>query len=130
MIGPSLTTSYYSASDVQTLADYVKFRLFATVIDPYLEVTMYDPLLLGFMGKVTTLQFIPAAIDYWGDQLISESTTGTNETVTRADPRPQLLELQKRLDAEVKAEWRSMSAEYTFRIWNSGGYTWYRRGIP
>lgn len=113
--------SYYTQSDVQSLADYVKFRLFGTVVQAAAEASLYDPLLLNFVGKLTTLQFIPAAVDYWGDQLIQESTTGTNENVTYPDRRPELWRVFDSLRAEVNGEFSEMAEKYGFIIYGGAG---------
>ncbi len=94
----------YSTSDVQALADYVKFRLFSTVVAAGAESSFYDPRVVGFLGKVTTLQFLPAAIDFWGTQLESKQTTGTNESLTYRDNIESLWRLFDELTAEVAKE--------------------------
>lgn len=119
MVG--ISSSYYGATEIQGLADYVKYRLFATVVAASAEASVYDPLLLTFLGKLTTLQFIPAAVDYWGDQLLQESTTGTNETIMYPDRRQELWKLFDVLRAEVKEDYSEMSEIYGFRIYGTRG---------
>lgn len=85
-----VTNNYYNATDLQALADTVQFRLFATVSGATLEDSVFTRTELDLLGTVTTLQFIPAAIDYWGDVLQSEGTSGTEENVTFFDRRPEL----------------------------------------
>src|ERR1043166_9275502 len=80
MIGPSESSSYYSLADLQTLVEYVELRLFATKADVTAEESVWTPLQLDFIGKVATVKFIPAAIDYWMDQQEQVQATGTNET--------------------------------------------------
>jgi hypothetical protein len=110
------TNPYYSIADVQGLADYVQFRLFATVAGATNEATRYDLRLQEFIGKLTTLQFIPAAVEYWGDQLLSQSTTGTSEVVTYGDRRADLWKVFDRLQTQVQAEWNSMAGTYGFQV--------------
>jgi len=117
MVG--VTNSYYDQTDLQGLADYVKFRLFATVVEAIAEATVYDPLLLDFVGKLTTLQFIPAAVDYWGDQLLQETTTGTSEVISYPDRRDGLWKIFDELRAEVQQQEDSMSCTYGFQIYGS-----------
>lgn len=119
MVG--VTNSYYGMTDLQKLADYVKFRLFGTTVSALAEATVYDPLLVNFIGKLTTLQFIPAAVDYWGDQLIQETTTGTNETVTYPDRRRELWTVFDRLRQEVHNEYSELAEVYGFRIYGAQG---------
>lgn len=79
----------------------MKFRLFATVIPATLEATTYNPLLLDYAAKCVVLQVIPAGADYWSDQLVSETTTGTNESVSFPDRIGSLWRIHARLLAEV-----------------------------
>lgn len=109
-------TSVYTVSDVQALADSVKFRFMSTVVAATEEAMLYDLKLLDFLGKVTCLQFIPAAIDYWGDELISETTTGTNEVVTFPDRVRGLQEIYDILKAQVAADYPIVSTTYGFKI--------------
>lgn len=95
MVG--ITNSYYGASELQALANYVQFRLYATTPGSAQEAAVWDPKETELLGMLTTLQFIPAAIDFWGDQLSSESTTGTNENVSYFDRRPDLWRVYARI---------------------------------
>lgn len=85
------TNSYdFSITELQGMADFVQYKLFSTVPGSANEATVWNPNELELNGVMTTLQFIPAAIDYWGNVLASESTTGTNENVAYFDRRPDL----------------------------------------
>jgi hypothetical protein len=96
------SNAYYGITQLQALADYVQFRLFATVPGAGNEAAVWSDLTKReFIGKVTTLQFIPAAVDFWGDQLDSESVQGPSENVSYRDPRPDLWKLFEKLQAEV-----------------------------
>jgi hypothetical protein len=93
-----VTNSYdYTIDDLQTLADYVQFRFFSTIAGVTNESSAYNPLEAEFLGVLTTLEFIPAAIDYWGDQLASESTSPTTESVSYFDRRADLWKVYDRL---------------------------------
>ena len=114
--------AYYGITELQGVADYVKFRLFGSAAVPAAsEASTYDPLLTDYLGKLTTLQFIPAAIDFWGDQLIQEQTTGTNESVTYPDRREGLWKVFERIRAEVKDDYNEMAETYGFKIYGAGG---------
>ena len=95
------TNSYYSLSDLQATADFIQTRLFSTVVGATAEASAYDIEQRELLGMLTTLQFIPAAVEYWGDQLQSESTTGTHEVVTWFDRRDQLWKLFEKLAKEA-----------------------------
>ena len=93
----------FSATDLQALADFVKFRLFGTVVPEADEATQYGDILLTFLGKLTTLQYIPAAIDYWDSRLASEVVPG--EVQQFRDHLSGLQALFKMLSDEVAADW-------------------------
>jgi len=100
----SATNSYdYTQEDIQNLADYVKFRLYNTVVAEASEAVIYNPKEQRLLGILTTLQFIPAAVDYWGDQLSSEQTSGTSESQNFFDHRNDLWKIFDRLTTEANA---------------------------
>lgn len=100
----AVTNSYYSLSDLQALADFVQFRLYNTVADVDDEATVWNLNERQLLGALTTLQFIPAAIDYWGDQVSSFSgnTGSRNESESYFDRREELWKLFEKLQDEVK----------------------------
>jgi hypothetical protein len=108
MIGPSEQTDYYSLADLQALADYVQQRLFATVAGITNEATVFDIRHVEFLGKVTTLRFIPAAIDYWMDQSETVQTHGPEETINFPARIAHLREVFQRLSADVADEWNDV----------------------
>ncbi len=97
------TNSYYSLEELQNLADFVKFRLYNTVVAELSEAVVYNPKEQRLLGVLTTLQFIPAAIDFWGDSLASTATTGTHESDSFFDHRPDLWKIFDRLTIEAQA---------------------------
>jgi hypothetical protein len=98
------TGSLFATGDLQALADYVKFKLFATVVSEQDEALIYDPVLRQFIGKLTTIQFIPAAIDFWDSQLAQKNTTGTAEVITYRDHLAGLKHLFDELSQQVAEE--------------------------
>lgn len=100
MIGA--TNSYYGQDELQSLADYIKYRLFSTVVIEASEAAAYDIRQQRLLGILTTLQFIPAAIDYWSDQLAAVSTNPTSENSTYFDHRPDLWKIFDHLTEEAK----------------------------
>jgi hypothetical protein len=97
------TNAYYSLEDLQSLADFTKFRLYNTVVAEASEAAVYNPKEQRLLGILTTLQFIPAAIDFWGDSLASTATTGTHESDSFFDHRPDLWKIFDRLTLEAQA---------------------------
>ena len=97
------TNTYYSLEELQGLADFVKFRLYNTVVATLSEAAVYNPKELRLLGILTTLQFIPAAVDFWGDSLSSTTTTGTSESNAYFDHRTDLWKIFDRLTTEAQA---------------------------
>lgn len=100
LIAPS-DNRLFATSDLQALADYVKYRLFGTSVTESDESVFFNPYESQFLGKLTTLQFIPAAVDYWDSQLSSIVATGTGEVANFRDHRDGLLKLWDILTKEV-----------------------------
>lgn len=96
------TNTYYGPDDLQALADYIKFRLFSTVVAEATESVAYNIEEQRLLGILTTIQFIPAAVDYWSDQLAAVSTNPTSENSTFFDHRPDLWKIFDRLTEEAK----------------------------
>lgn len=124
MVSLTSNSSYFQASDLQKMAEYVKFRLFAsggTAVLEASEAAAYDPVLIEFMGKLTTLRFIPAAIDFWGVQLTQKVATGTNESASYPDRREGLYRILDDLSKEVAREFDELAPVYGFRIYGVSG---------
>ena len=100
LIAPS-DNRLFATNDLQALADYVKYRLFSTIITEGDEAVLFNPPEAQFLGKLTTLQFIPAAIDYWDSQLSSIVATGTGEVANFRDHLNGLVKIWERLSQEV-----------------------------
>jgi len=99
----AVTNEFYSLEQLQDLADFVQFRLFATVVPD--EETAYNIKERELIGILTTLQFIPAAVDYWGDQLSAQSAGGSpgsmSENVSYFDRRTDLWKVFDKLAVEA-----------------------------
>jgi len=114
IVKPQTSDLIFSLTDLQALADYVKFRLFATVAEPADEASAWNLGVRQFVGKLTTLQYIPAAIDFWDSRLAAKTTTGTNEVVTYRDQREGLFKLYDTLTKEVAQD--SIDLGFTFNV--------------
>jgi hypothetical protein len=112
-----VTNPLYGPDDIQSLADFVKFRLYNTVVAEASEAVIYNVVEQRLLGVLTTLQFIPAAVDYWSDQLASTSTTGTSESDSFFDHRADLWKIFDRLTVEAKA----LGAELGINIYAARG---------
>lgn len=124
MLSPGASSvPYYNEGDVQALADYVTYRLFASTSHAGVDITPYDYRLQEFVGDLTVLQFIPAAIDFWGDQLISETTTGTSEVISYPDRVKGLQEIYDEISKRLAKDFPAMAQKYGFRILQASGNT-------
>ena len=94
-------SAVFGSAFIASKEQYVKFRLFGTVANPQDENSFYNPVVQEYAGKIFALAMIGPGIDYWGNQTISVSLKGTDETVSYADRVKMLIELQKRLAAEA-----------------------------
>jgi len=92
------TNTYdFNISQLQAMANYVQYRLFATVPGSSNESVVWNYNELELIGIMTTIQFIPAAIDYWGNALQSQGTSGTSEDNSYFDRRPDLWRVYEKL---------------------------------
>lgn len=102
MIGAS--NSYYQQTDLQSLNEYVQSRVFSTIAVEASEALVYSVKERQLLGYLTTLQFIPAAIDFWGDAYSSESAQSASSTksVGYFDHRSDLWKIFDRLTKEAQ----------------------------
>ena len=96
-----VTNNFYSLTELQDLSDTVQYRLFATVAGSTQEASVYNRTELELLGTISTMQFIPAAIEFWGTKLESEGTRGTSENVSYFDQRPDLWKVYDKLAAQA-----------------------------
>ena len=97
----AITNSYYSLDLLKDLSEYVQYRLYSTVVGVTNEATSYNLKEQELIGSITTLNFIPAAVDYWGDQLASQTASGVQEAQTYFDRRPDLWKIFGQIQEEV-----------------------------
>jgi hypothetical protein len=94
--------SYFGQAGFERVAGTIKYRLFATTVMPDMEPTVYDTFSLDFAAKVATLRIIPAAADYWSDQLTGE--VAREETINYPDRISSLWRIHERLLVEIKQD--------------------------
>lgn len=95
-------STYYGESLLDLKLKYVKFALFSTVVNTSSEDTLYNPLVIEFAAKALAITIIPAAADYYADQYISMTATGTNESKTYPDRVASLWQIHARLLKEIE----------------------------
>jgi hypothetical protein len=86
---------------LQDAIDLVKESVFGVVLAPAAE-SSYPLLVLDYAAKLVALQLIPAGIDYWMNQEISVSATGTNENTTYESRVAALEKLRDQLITETR----------------------------
>lgn len=98
----NVSNAYFGGvTELQALADFVKFRIFSTNVASASEAAVYNLKEIQLLGILTTMQFIPAAVDYYSTQLASESLQDPGENRSYRDPRPELWNIFERLVAEA-----------------------------
>lgn len=95
-------STYYGESLLDLKLKYIKFALFATVVSTSQEEDYYNPLVIEFAAKALAITIIPAGADYYSNQLISLTSTGTNETKTYPDRIAGLWLINARLVKEFE----------------------------
>ncbi len=93
------TSPMYGDYMLSGRTSYVKYKLFATVVAPLVEASVYNPMVLDYAAKETALQVIPAGIDFWMNSKLSIETE--RENITYPDRIEGLKRLQEWLLAEV-----------------------------
>lgn len=85
---------------IQREIEVVKKTVFGTDVT-VAEESNYDIRIQAYIGKLSAIQIIPRAIEYWMNQHQSLSATGTNENVSFPDRVDALWKLYERLLREV-----------------------------
>lgn len=93
---------YYGTDLLMKRVKVAKYKAFPAVYAEAAEST-YTMLMIDYVAKIAALEIIPAGIEYWMNQKISESATGTNETISYTDRRAALEKLADRLVREVSS---------------------------
>lgn len=99
----SNATNLYGEPFLQDHIDDVKWQLFQREVNVSEEPAM-DRQVLRYAGKLVATRIIPGAIDFWNDQAIAETATGTNEQQQFPDRPRNLFELYSRLLKELSGD--------------------------
>lgn len=99
-------TTRFGEPQLRSTVDYVKDRIFGVVVAPAAEAS-YPFIVIDYVAKLVALELCNPGIDFWMNEFLSESATGTNENVTFTD-RAAVLE---RLRASLLEETRMMKPE-------------------
>lgn len=94
-------TSRYGDGLLRSTIDTVKERVFGTVSAPATEAT-YPLIVIDYVAKLAALELITPGIDFWMNEPVSESATGTDENHAFVDRAEALRELRKSLLDETR----------------------------
>lgn len=86
---------------LQTAVDLAKATTTGNVVNTTQEQT-YPLIAIDYMAKLAVIEVAQAGIDYWMNQSLSISATGTNENLTYTDRAAVLSELRKELISETR----------------------------
>lgn len=93
----------YGDALIQARIESVKRNLFGATVSVS-EEDDYDIRVQHFAAKLAAIDLIPAGVDYWMDQRIMISATGTNETTSYPDRIAALWKVYERLTIQVAQE--------------------------
>lgn len=96
--------SRYGEALLRTVIDSKKEEVFGEVVTPTNE-TQYPLLVIEYVAKLSALELLTPAIDFWRAEPVSVSATGTNENTTYSDPVVALQALRESLLAETRRLW-------------------------
>lgn len=95
-------STFYGEALLDSKQNYIKFTLFGTVVNPSLELSLYNPLVTEYAAKNLAISIIPAGADYYGGKMIAITSTGTNESKTYPDRIGMLWRTHARLLQEIQ----------------------------
>lgn len=92
-----LDDANFGPTGLQMVVDLLKQSILGDIVSADAEVSTYTPLVQDYLARRTAVSIIPKAIDYWGDQQVSVSATGTAESVSYPERREQLWTIRRNL---------------------------------
>lgn len=93
----------YGDALLQERIEIAKLSVFGMSV-PVANESTYDIRVQNFVAKVAVVSLIPTAVDYWLDQKISISATGTNENAVWPNRIEALWKIHERLTSEIAAD--------------------------
>lgn len=96
--------------------DFAKHSVFGEIVAPEDEAT-YPLAAIDFAAKIAAIELISPGIDFWMNEPISESATGTNENHTFTERVAALNQLRANLIAETRRLEDTIAALIGYRPW-------------
>lgn len=87
---------------LQTAIDTAKENITGVVVAPNTEETVYPLIVVDFIAKIAALEIIPAGIDFWMNEPVTETATGTQEAHGFVDRADKLIEQRENLLLETR----------------------------
>ena len=106
--------SRFGDDSMQQVIDTVKENVFGTVVAPAAE-SAYPLMAIDYAAKLIALEIIPAGIDFWMNEAMAVSATGTNENHTFTDRAATLRDLRDDLLRETRLMRADVEALLGFR---------------
>jgi hypothetical protein len=100
----SRDTARFGETQLRIAVDSRKDEIFGAVVAPAAE-SAYPLMVISYVAKLVALDLLDPGIDYWRNEPISVSATGTNENTTYTDPVVALEALRKSLLEQTRREW-------------------------
>lgn len=91
----------YGESLLRQTIDFVKESVFGTVVPPTNE-TVYPMMAIDYAAKLAAIELCTPGIDFWMNEPIAESATGTNENHSFVDRGAALALLRRTLIEETR----------------------------
>lgn len=107
---------------LQSAIDVAKATVTGAVVNPTAEQN-YAVVVVDYIAKVAAIEITPAGIDYWMNQSIGFSSTGTNESLSYTDRARQLAEMRVVLVEETRT--KQMEISKLIQYWVDNG-----RAVP
>lgn len=90
-------------STLQGSIDVAKANVTGTVV-PSGQENGYPVIVVDFIAKCAVIEIVPAGVDFWMNQSLMVSSTGTNEVISYVDRASQLEELKREYLEETRTK--------------------------
>lgn len=117
-----LSDSRVGDGPLQSAIDLAKETTTGQIVNPTQEQN-YPVIAVDYMAKLATIEICNAAADFWMNQAINVSSTGTNESATYIDRAAELGKLKTDLIQETREKYTQIATLIGF--WNNNG-----RAVP
>ncbi len=107
----------YGDDLLQDVIDFAKSNTFGTIVAPAAE-TAYSYRAIDYTAKIAAIELCLPGIDFWMNEPMSESATGTNENHSFTDRAAVLQALRRNLIEETRRLAGEIADEIGFRAFS------------